>query len=344
MHRNSCLLKERPVFAIIFRSGSTLFLLLTAQLLLGCSQFTIPMDETIHPLNLSADHELTIRSAEAGFTDITPGAEKTIIWADSAQRTEYAIVYLHGFSATRQEVAPLCEIIADSLGANLYYTRLTGHGRPGSALAKATVNDWLNDTVEALEIGRMIGEKVIIISVSTGGTLATWLAGTDHGKDMQAMVLISPNFGPADKRSSLFYWPWAQVWGPWITGPTRSWEPVNEQNATYWTHEYPIEALFPMMGLVKLALQVDPASLSQPTLIINSEKDQVVDAARTAAFYEELGSPKKEHIHFTHSRDKSQHVIAGDILSPETTLEIAHLILGFINDKVTDRYQVSGEN
>jgi hypothetical protein len=36
-----------------------------------------------------------------------PGAEKKIIWAgEAAQKTPLSIVYLHGFSATRQERAP----------------------------------------------------------------------------------------------------------------------------------------------------------------------------------------------------------------------------------------------
>ncbi|KZL20096.1 hypothetical protein PsAD2_01582 [Pseudovibrio axinellae] len=64
--------------------------------------------------------------------------------------------------------------------ANLYYTRLTGHDRTGEALAEATLYDRINDLAEAVEIGRQIGEKIIIVSTSTGATLSAWLAMQGH--------------------------------------------------------------------------------------------------------------------------------------------------------------------
>ena len=52
-------------------------------------------------------------AAEARFDDITPGVQKRVIWASAAeQRTPIALVYLHGFSATSEEVRPLPDRIA----------------------------------------------------------------------------------------------------------------------------------------------------------------------------------------------------------------------------------------
>ena len=101
-----------------------------------------------------------------------------------------SIIYLHGFSATRQETKPVSDIVAQELGANLYYTKLTGHGQDWQALAKATVNDWLNDTVEALEIGRQLGDKVVVIGTSTGESLAVWLASNENKEDILALVIV----------------------------------------------------------------------------------------------------------------------------------------------------------
>ena len=55
-------------------------------------------------------------------------------------------------------------------------TRLNGHGRDGDALADAALGDWLNDVSEAMAIGEQLGKKIILVSVSTGGTLSTWAA------------------------------------------------------------------------------------------------------------------------------------------------------------------------
>ena len=82
------------------------------------------------------------------------------------------------------------------MNANIFYTRLTGHGRSNAAMAEATVNDWANDAVEALEIGKQLGERVMIVGTSTGATLAAWLATYDQSNDILAHVWISPNFGP----------------------------------------------------------------------------------------------------------------------------------------------------
>ena len=79
----------------------------------------VPAETTIHPVNLPDDLEGYLKASEARFTDIVPNTEKTIIWANPAQKqkTPVSIIYLHGFSATRQETAPLSDMVAQQLGA-----------------------------------------------------------------------------------------------------------------------------------------------------------------------------------------------------------------------------------
>ena len=93
--------------------------------------------------------------------DIRPGLQKEIVWADPATKakTPLAIVYIHGFSASKGEVRPLPDKVAAALGANLFYTRLTGHGQDGAAMANGSVNAWINDYAEAIAIGRAIGDR-----------------------------------------------------------------------------------------------------------------------------------------------------------------------------------------
>ncbi len=140
-----------------------------------------------------------LRAGEAQHPDLRPGTGKGIVWHGSVgQRTPWAVVYLHGFSASRLEVAPLPERVAQALGANVYYARLSGNGRSGIAMGEATVQDWLADTVEAARIGRLIGDKVLFVATSTGGTLGTWLATRPEGQAISAYAFISPNYGPKD--------------------------------------------------------------------------------------------------------------------------------------------------
>ncbi len=290
------------------------------------------IDLSLKSFDLPPDLEQYLAKSESQFSDIIPNTEKIITWADSTkkEKTPLSIIYLHGFSATRQEVVPLCDILARELHANLFYTRLTGHGRSDAAMADATVSDWANDAIEALEIGQRIGERVLVVGTSTGGTLATWLATQDRSDDIIATILISPNFGPKDTSSEALNWPWASVYTPMIIGKTHFWEAKNELQEKYWKTRYPTAALFPMMGLVRLVREADLESIHQPLLFVFSRDDEVVDAAKTEAIFPRIGSANKKIVHINDSRDVSQHVIAGDILSPNTTQPIADIILNFL--------------
>ena len=85
---------------------------------------------------IGTDPEAYLAMREGIFDDITPGVEKSIRWAGEAGAvTDIVLVYLHGFSATAQEIRPVPERLADEIGANLIFTRLAGHGRSGEAMA-----------------------------------------------------------------------------------------------------------------------------------------------------------------------------------------------------------------
>lgn len=272
-----------------------------------------------------------LAAAESRFPDIVPGAEKTIVWAHpDRRRTPLAVVYLHGYTATRQEVAPLCDQLAAALGANLYYTRLAGHGRAPAAMGEATAEDWLRDAAEALAIGRMLGERVIVVGTSTGGTLALWLAQRPEAADIAAQILVSPNLGPRDERSTLLAGPWGYQLQRWLIGEEYRWQPANERQAKYWTWKYPARALVPMMALVKSVRDSPLEDIRVPTLVIHSPKDSVVSPARIEAAYARLGAPVKRIVKVEDSEDRAHHVLAGDILAPSGTAALLAPMLDFV--------------
>ena len=291
-----------------------------------------PVDLSIETFEFPDDLDQYVKDSESRFSDIIPNAEKTIIWADPEKKskTPVSIVYIHGFSATRQEVAPLCDILAEQLHANLFYTRLTGHGRGSQPMGEATVNDWLNDAVEALEIGRRIGEKVLIVGVSTGCTLATWLATREQTQDVFAYILISPNFMPYNPTAKFLTLPWARVIIPKLFGDTHTWDPFNEQHGQYWVTSHPIEPVFQMMALVQMVRNLELEKIQTPVYVFFSTQDKVVNPNETEKIYGRIGSPVKKIRHVEDSGDPVNHVLAGDILSPNTTELVAQAILDFV--------------
>lgn len=282
------------------------------------------------PSELSA-LEGAIAAREGSLSDITSGCQATLVWAGAPrQRTPLSLVYLHGFSATRQETAPLTERLATALGANRFEARLRGHGRGGAPLGAARAEEWLADGAEALEVGRRIGERVVVVAVSTGGSLAAWLL--THGCDerVAALVLISPNFGPRHPAAALMAGPWGAQITRLVAGEERGFQPRNELQARYWTWRYPSRVLVEMQALVELAKASDPARLRVPLLTIRSPGDQVLDPAPMAAFHAAAASEPKLLIDYEESGDPMQHVLAGDVLSPESTEPLGAQILEFL--------------
>ncbi|MFM8806887.1 MAG: alpha/beta hydrolase, partial [Sphingomonadales bacterium] len=104
---------------------------------------------------------------------IKPNNEARIVWANDSLRTptEYALVYLHGFSASQMEGDPVHRNLAARFGMNLYLSRLQDHGIDTTApLGGMTAQGLWESAVQALAIGKKLGKKVILMSTSTGGT------------------------------------------------------------------------------------------------------------------------------------------------------------------------------
>jgi len=292
----------------------------------------LEIDTTLKPVFVPDDLELHIEKSESKFNDIVPGSEKTIIWhSEKGQKTAFSVVSFHGFSTSRQDMAPLVDEIAADFGANLFHTRLTGHGRGGLAMVDGSVNDWLNDANEALEVGRRLGDSVILIGNSTGATAATWLASIKTNTDIAAIILLSPNFSPADPKTRMLLWPWGQQLAELVNGKERYWEPHNQGHGQYWAHQYPTKAVLPVLGLVKLVNDADLENINIPTMMIYSSKDKVISIPALKQAFSRLPSAKNQLIEFNDTQDPSFHILAGDILSPSSTEQVKQQVLGFLD-------------
>ncbi len=269
--------------------------------------------------DIGADVDAYLATAEAAFDDVQDGAQKRVIWAGApGAKTAWSVVYLHGFSATSEEIRPVPDRLADGLGANLHFTRFTGHGRSSDAMAEGNVPDWRDDVTEALEIGRRIGERVIVIGTSTGGTMAA-LAAADPAemRDVAGIAFVSPNFEVANSAATLLNWPTARQVVPVIVGETRGWEPVSEAQGKWWRTSYPTVAVLPMAAAVKAASSLDLGKITTPALFIFSDEDQVVSPERTRYVAANWGGDVTlMDIMVGPGDDAQSHVIAGDIMSP----------------------------
>ncbi|CUH81197.1 Thermostable monoacylglycerol lipase [Tritonibacter multivorans] len=276
------------------------------------------------------------QQVEAGFSDITPGVEKRVVWAGvSEAKTPVSVLYVHGFSATSEEIRPVPDRVAAALGANLVFTRLAGHGRGSAAMAEPTVQDWMQDVAEALAVARHVGERVVVMSTSTGGTLMA-LAELDPElkRAIAAQIFVSPNFalqGSMDKVLSL---PAARYWGPIVAGAERAFEPANTEHGRYWTTTYPTVALMPMAAAVQTVQKQDWSRATTPALFWFSPEDWVVDASVTADLAAQWGGDSTVgHPDLSAGDDPYSHVIAGDIMSPHATDQAVRAMVDWLQSE-----------
>jgi esterase/lipase len=288
---------------------------------------------TFDPTSLGEDLDAYLRKSESVYPQVTKGVEKQIIWAgDTGVRTRDVIVYLHGFSATSKEIRPVPDNVATALGANLYLPRLAGHGLPGVAMGHQRADDWVRDLAEAMEIARRLGDRIILMTTSTGGTLAAvGLNFPDIMQGVEGIIFTSPNFGVHNKLSFLGRLPFGRVWFSWLAGNERSWEPMNPEQGMYWTTSYPPHAIIPMMSMIAKTENMDFSTVKIPALFYFSDKDSVVNAEITRDVMSEWGG-SVDVINPELDVDQSDnfHVIAGDIVSPSQTAPASAAMLAWI--------------
>jgi esterase/lipase len=234
------------------------------------------------------------------------------------------------------ETWPLCDLLAESLNANLFYTRLTGHGQDGASMALASLDDWLEDGLEAMAIGRRLGKKLVVVATSTGGTLATWLAAQPSvAPQIHNLILLSPNFSPKNPMSALALWPpglrlFEKLYGGW-----RCFTVANAQQAKYWTVRYPVKAIATMMQLVLLSWRTNLKNATMPVLMMVNPWDRVINVSMAVARYQTFPSRRKKLVFFRENKDIGRHVLAGNIMTPHSTGPALSAIQGFLADITT---------
>ena len=229
---------------------------------------------TSNPISIdSLDGWLAYR--EAGFQTLKPENEAEIVWFnDSVSVTEYAVVYLHGFTASREEGNPIHREFAKRFGCNMYLPRLFGHGLDTSdALIDITPENYLQSAKEAIAIGKTIGRKVIVMCTSTGGTLGLYLAAHDPG--IEALICYSPNIDIYDPNSKFLTKPWGlQLVRLIMNSEFREYE-APEEFKKYWQTKYRIEGLVTVRSLIDHTMTAETfGKIKQPVFVGAYYKDE----------------------------------------------------------------------
>ena len=218
--------------------------------------------------------------------------EARIVWTNDSlkQKTEYAIVYIHGFSASQEEGNPVHRNIAKQFGCNLFLSRLAEHGIDTTEqLMNLTADNYWESVKEALAIGKQLGNKVILMGTSTGATQALQLAAT-YSNDVAALVLYSPNIAINDNNAWMLNNHWGLQIARLVKGgnyndPTDD-RPIYKQ---YWNKPYRLEAIVALEEMLETTMTKKTfKKIKQPVLLLYYYKDkqQQDDVVKVSAIKE----------------------------------------------------------
>lgn len=270
----------------------------------------------------STDLENFISQEEARHK-VKADNEARIIWNDSAkQKTRYSVVYLHGFSASQAEGDPTHRMFAKDFGCNLYLPRISDHGIDTTdALLFFTADRAWESAKQALAIGNQLGENVILMSTSTGGTLALMLAA-EYPEDVFALVSLSPNIAINDPAAFLLNDPWGLQIARMVMGGNYRITDANEEHAKYWNKKYRLESLTQLEELLESSMTPKLFNrVKQPSLILyyyknEAEQDPQVKVSAMLEMHEQLGT-SDDHKFAIAMPDGGAHVLGSAMTSKD---------------------------
>ncbi len=274
---------------------------------------------------------------------IKPNNEARIVWASDSlkQKTEYSIVYLHGFSASQEEGNPVHRNIAKQFGWNLYLSRLAEHGIDTTdALINFTADKLWESAKEAYLIGKQLGNKVILMGTSTGGTLALQLAAVYP--DIAGIILLSPNIAINDPNAWLLNDQWGLQLARLFKQSKFNIIPYDSPDyKKYWNDRYRLEATVQLEELLETTMNANTfAKIKQPALTLyyyrdEKNQDNVVKVSAIKDMFAELGTAdtKKKMIPIPNAGNHvlGSPIVSKDIITPQK--EIASFLTSIMQLK-----------
>jgi pimeloyl-ACP methyl ester carboxylesterase len=267
--------------------------------------------------------------------------EARIVWANDSLKsmTEYAIVYLHGFSASQEEGNPVHRNVAKYFNCNLYLSRLAEHGIDTTdQLINLTTDNYWESAKEALFIGKKLGKKVILMGTSTGGTQALQLAAA-YPNDVAAIILYSPNIEINDPNAYLLNNPWGLQIARLVKGGKLNY-PADTRPiySAYWNRPYRLEDVVNLEEMIETSVTKETLNaVKQPVLMLYYFKDKLhqdnvvrVDAMKKMFGALSTPSNMKEEMAIPNA---GHHVLGSPILSKDI-MTVEKETIHFIKDKM----------
>jgi esterase/lipase len=178
---------------ILFIIGGAVLVVLLAALVPTRTSDLTPRPS---PARDYADALRRVQQQQRGDDRVVAAGGRSILMTHG-RRTPRAVVLLHGFTNSPRQFEALAATLY-ATGDNVYVPRLPRHAeRHGTAatLAGLTAEELRDCADSAIDIAIPLGDSVIVVGLSAGGTMAAWIA--QNRAEVRRAVIIAPTLGIA---------------------------------------------------------------------------------------------------------------------------------------------------
>lgn len=223
-----------------------------------------------------------------------------------------AVLVLHGFTASTQEVEGLARFLAAN-GFSISVPLLAGQNTTFDDFRATAASDYLRSVTAAYD--ELDGyESIDVIGLSFGAILAVELASA---RPIRKVVLLAPAFsllGIATRFTGLLRWHRSILYKPLERNPTTGmmsrWD-LNDPEACERRIAYEFFGIPQLHSLQRLAkaARKDLPSLRNPLLVIHSRLDRTASFAHARHAFASAGTSEKRFVEL----EESGHIISDDL-------------------------------
>ncbi|WP_017720524.1 alpha/beta hydrolase [Kamptonema formosum] len=194
--------------------------------------------------------------------------------------TNKVCLFFHGFTATPEQFVPLGEAFFNA-GCNVLIPLQPGHGIAGSwdgnnpPPLPEDPQIYQDFALEWLEIARQMGKKVVTGGLSSGGTLAAWLA-LERPEEISQALLFAPYLSGSNKWVDWFVRLF-NIYFEWKTQLGR---------VRFGYKGFRMRALRIFLDMGERVLKRAKKSFAAPMLIVSSDSDAAVGKEDHEALFE----------------------------------------------------------
>lgn len=211
------------------------------------------------------------------------------------------VLLIHGYMAAPEEMKAFAHYLHEN-SFTVYVPRLKGHGTSPEDLADIRYEQWIESVEEAFVVLRHSCRTNMVGGFSTGAGLALELS--TRVADISAIFAVAPPMQLKDLGS--YFVPAIQTWNAMIKKINlaliaKEFIDNHPENPHINYLRNPIAGIH---QLEKLMEQLEPKlkTIRQPTLVVQSRKDPVVNPKGTLRLFERLGAECKEYYIFDYDR------------------------------------------